>query len=341
MKTIVVGGKTRAGILAITKFFNKNPEKQVVVVVPTEVLQKQWIRLLSDNGFVFNVNVLVINTAASHKFVCDLLVLDECHRFSSDLFINVFKMCNAKMILGLTATFERLDGKHEIMSKYAPVVDTITVKEATANGWLSEYKEYKVMIEVDDINRYEQYHQEFLNHFAFFNFDFNLSMTCITGIKKANRIIESSASVRKRYAAYLLGNNVSNTQLFENTIKEVSAHAFAWQRALKARKDFVMSHPKKVEITKLILEHRKNSKAILFTSSIKQSEEFKGIYTVHSGKTKKKNGLSLEEFSNLNTGVIASSKMLTEGLDVKGLNLAVILHNTSSKTERVQKLGYV
>lgn len=38
------------------------------------------------------------------------------------------------MILGLTATLERLDGKEIIIKKYAPVCDTITLNEATQNG---------------------------------------------------------------------------------------------------------------------------------------------------------------------------------------------------------------
>ena len=33
--------------------------------------------------------------------------------------------------------------------------------------------------------------------------------------------------------------------------------------------------------------------------------------------------------------------MLTEGLDCPGLSLAIILHNTSSPTERIQKIGRV
>jgi len=38
------------------------------------------------------------------------------------------------MILCLTATIKRLDGKDNIIKKYAPVVDTITLEEAEANG---------------------------------------------------------------------------------------------------------------------------------------------------------------------------------------------------------------
>lgn len=38
------------------------------------------------------------------------------------------------MILGLTATIERLDGKETIVKSFAPVCDEITIEDATANG---------------------------------------------------------------------------------------------------------------------------------------------------------------------------------------------------------------
>jgi superfamily II DNA or RNA helicase len=321
-------GKTRAGLMAITRFFDKNPDKKVVVIVPTEVLQRQWIKLLAEAGFIFNLDVLIINTAIKKPFNATLLVLDEAHRFGAPSFQQIFQMCNAPMVLGLTATFERLDGMHEAIAKHCPIVDTITVKEATLNGWLSEYKEYKVMIEVDDIDTYYDLNQQFLNHFAFFNFNFELAMSAVTDF-----------NIRNRYAEQLVGTN--DSQLLMNTRKEVAAHAFSWQRALKCRKDFVMNHPKKIEIAELILSHRPEAKAITFNSSIAQAEKFKNGFVVHSGNTKKKNRISLEEFSNVDIGIVHSSKMLTEGLDVKGLNLAIILHNTSSPTERIQKIGYV
>ena len=321
-------GKSYTTIMAIQRFFDKNPTKRVLIIVPTEVLQRQWITNLAKEGLIFNIDVLIINTAVKQKRIYDLMVVDEIHKSAANTLVEIFEKCSAPMILGLTATFERLDGRHEIISKYCPVIDTITVKEATLNGWLSEYKEYKVMIEVDDIDTYYDLNQQFLNHFAFFNFNFELAMSAVTDY-----------NIRNRYAEQLVGTN--DSQLLTNTRKEVAAHAFSWQRALKGRKDFVMNHPKKIEIAELILSYRPEAKAITFNSSIAQAEKFKNGFIVHSGNTKKKNRISLEEFSNVDVGIIHSSKMLTEGLDVKGLNLAIILHNTSSPTERIQKIGRV
>ena len=58
------------------------------------------------------------------------------------------------------------------------------------------------------------------------------------------------------------------------TVKEVTAHAFAWNKAMQFRKKFIANHPKKIEIAKKILEARKNTKAITFNSSIKQCEAY-------------------------------------------------------------------
>lgn len=83
------------------------------------------------------------------------------------------------MILGLTATFERLDGRHEILAKYAPIVDTITMEDALFNGWVAKYKDYVVVIDVPDIDVYQKYNKEFNEHFEFFQWDFNKVMSMI------------------------------------------------------------------------------------------------------------------------------------------------------------------
>ena len=46
----------------------------------------------------------------------------------------IFECVDYQMILGLTATIERLDGKETLVKSYAPVCDEITIEEATANG---------------------------------------------------------------------------------------------------------------------------------------------------------------------------------------------------------------
>lgn len=146
-----------------------------MVVVPTENLKDQWTPQLDGWGLGLNSEVQIINTVVKKNWKADILVLDECHRYNSETFKEVFNRVEYKYILGLTATFERLDEKHKIMAQYCPIIDSITTEEALLNGWISKFNEYQVLIDVDDIDVYKQYNKDFIEHFEFFNFDFNLA----------------------------------------------------------------------------------------------------------------------------------------------------------------------
>ena len=186
-------GKTRAGIIAIKRFLNKNPNRQILVVVPTEVLKRQWIKLLYNEGLSLNVNVQIINSVIKHYYSVDLLILDEVHRYAAEQMIQIFKRVSYAMILGLTATFERLDGREELLNRFCPVIDTITMEEAVLNGWASKCNVYKVIIDVPDIDVYLDLNKQFIGHFSYFNFNWNLAMGCVTNFE-----------TRKSYARLLI-----------------------------------------------------------------------------------------------------------------------------------------
>ena len=311
-------GKTHIALMAVERVLRVNPNTKITVIVPTKVLKDQWEEKIEQHQIEGNIQVLVINTAAKKPFESNFLILDECHKYSSSFFKKVFENCSAQLILGLTATYERLDGlEKEVMDKYCPVCDTITTEEAVKNGWLSEYKEYKVLLDVD-LTEYNKANVSFMQHFAFFSYSFDIAMACVSDFWQ-----------QQKYAKQM-----------NCTLQEVKAHAYAWNKALRFRKQFVANHPKKIEIAKKILAARPNSKAITFNSSIKQCEAFKMGFVVHSGNGKKKNQMTLDEFSKCGPGsVIHSSKMLIEGLDCPGLNLAIILGFNSSKTSKIQEIN--
>lgn len=337
-------GKTRAAIIAIKSFLTKNVDKKIVVIVPTEYLKLQWLNELSKFQLFNVVAVEIINSAIKQPSAVDFLILDEAHRMAADTFYQVFTLRRPKIVLGLSATFSRLDGRHELLNKYCPIVDVLTVQEAIQNKWLSPYKEYKVLIDPDDIDVYRQHNMEFLNAFAYFENDFTLAMQCVGGIKVNNRIVKPSHFVRYEYAQRLCTlsrHSAKYKETVNQIFAEVTAMAFTWSRALQARKKYVMDHPKKIELTRKILAARPNKKTITFSATIKQAEKIGGGFVIHSGKTKKKNRITMEEFAPLKTGVVHTAKSLDEGADIPGLELAIILCNTSSQTQKTQRLGRV
>ena len=324
-------GKTRIGLNTLSTIIAKYPNIKFLVVVPTQPLKEQWQVQLDERGLSFNGEVQIINTIVKSEWKTNVLVLDECHRYASSLFSKIFEVVKYKYILGLTATFERLDGKEAIIAKYCPVIDRISTEEALFNGWISKYKEYAVLIDVDDINVYNEYNKEFYENFEFFRYDFGLVMSCI-GPKGLN------GRLRLRDQMCPRGTKEQKSEV----LKSIIIHSAGFMRALQARKKFINNHPKKVEIARKIIEARSDKKIITFSNNVKMAESI-GVGYVYTGKISKKKGrATLEEFSEMPApAVINSVAKLTEGADLKGLSVAIHLGIDSSKTKAIQKRGRV
>lgn len=322
-------GKTRIAIKCIQKLRQKYPNIAVLVLVPTELLKNQWTEELDAWGLGFNSEVKVMMGASKKEYHCDMLIIDEAHRINSELIANTFQVVKYKLILGLTATFERLDGRHEILAKYAPVCDTISVEEAVLNNWVSKYKDYVVLIDVDDIDVYKQYNKEFVEHFEFFQFDYNKAMSMIGPKGLHNRFV---------YRDELCGNDESKKK---EVLTNITYHATGFIRAIQNRKKFVQNHPEKLRLTEEIIKHRPNSKIITFSANTKMAESIKEGYVYTGKEGKKKNRMTLEEFSALPSGVLNTVKLAEEGMNLPDLSVGIMLGVNSSKTKAIQTLGRV
>lgn len=247
----------------------------------------------------------------------------------ADQLSKVFTCVNYKLILGLTATVERLDGKEVLLKDFCPVCDTVTLLEAQINGWVSKFTEYMVMLEVPDIEQYKKLNKEFQQHFDFFGYDFNKAMACI-----------GANGYKRRYdLSKEMCPNDENKR--KEMFKSITYHATAFMRTIQARKTFINMHPKKIEVTRTIIKNRPNSKIITFSNSVKMAESI-GIGYVYSGRDSKKKGrMTIEEFSKQNNCVLNSSQKANEGLDVPNLSVAIMLGIDSSKIKATQRVGRV
>lgn len=321
--------KTRCAMIAIQKLLEKHPQLRILVVVPTTVLRDQWQLEIDDRGFSFNVEIQVINTVVKHTWTCDMLIIDEIHRLGSDLFKNVFECVTYKLILGLTATFDRLDGKQVIISKYCPIIDTIGIIECQINGWVAQYKEYQVLIDVDDIEEYKNLNKEFIKYFEFFNYSFDTAMSCcgVNGWKNKLKLRDEMYK----------GNDEERKK---QVLQAITINSMGLMRTMQKRKAFINNHPKKVEIARKIIEARKDSKIITFSNNVKMAEAIQNGQNVYTGKTSKKRSATIiEDFNASESGVLNTVKKADEGLDIRGLSVAIILGTDSSETKARQRRG--
>lgn len=228
----------------------------------------------------------------------------------------------------LTATFERLDGKHILLSKYAPVVDQVTVQECLANNWVSNYKEYAVVIEPADIEVYNDLTQKFTEHFEYFDFDFGLAMSMVG---------KDGWKHRNAYAYRIC----SNPSMFKDTLKAVTLHAVGLLRAIQARKKYIYNHPEKLRVAEEIIAHRADKKIITFSASVAAAERFKDGFIYTGKESKKANRITLDRFNKMPVGSIHSVKLGEEGLDIPNLSVGIMLGVNSSKTKHAQTRGRV
>ncbi len=312
-------GKTRTAIMIIYLLVKQDSNYKILISVPNINLKGQWIKELTKFNVINNCTVEVINTIC--KYTWDdikLLIVDEIHTSVSNTFYNIYKNVKYEMLLGLTGTINRLDKKESKLFEISKIVDSISVDEAIDNGWLSHYTDYKVYIDVD-LEEYNKLNQKFNAYFSYFNYDFNLAMKCVKDWK-----------YRNSYGKHLGIDS-----------KSMTAMAMDWNRCLRDRKSFVMSHPKKLEIAHKILSKRPGSKAITFSAFIKDAEKVNTGQVLHSKQTKKKNKITLEEFDKLDCGVLNTAKSLDLGADISGLDLAIIISGTSSEIQKKQRLGRI
>lgn len=321
-------GKTRGGLMAISRFLKKNPTKSVIIVVPSEPIQRQWNQELIDWNLFQQCSVKTMSDTSVNKYSCTLLVIDEIHKVGAPTLLNIFKNVQYTIILGLTATFERLDGKDEIISKKCPIVDTISVEEAIENKWLADYREYEVLIEPEDIDVYKEVNKEFYEHFSYFNYDFNLAMKCATDWKRRSELAKERC-------------REDQSEDFKTVNKQILVHAMGFSRTLQARKKYIYNHPKKIELTNLILENRQDEKCITFSATVAMAEKIK-YGAVYSGKDSVKKGrMNLQEFVQQDGGVLNTVMKLNEGFNCPDISVSVILGFNSSSTTKKQRVGRV
>lgn len=298
-------GKTMCAIIAIKKAHKKKPDRIIHVVVPTVYLKNQWESELKKYN-IHNTEVFVVNTYVKDIHTCDLLILDESHNYVSKNRIKVFQT-KYKFLLSLTATPYRRDGLHDYLLRKAPIIDSIQIDEAHAEGYVSDFIVYNLGIELSPTERkeYDEMNKAFFKHFAYFGMDFKLAMQCM-GDKEA----------RLRYAIQ---------SGYEE--KSVGFHAIQFNRLMQRRKNFLYKLETKLTLTKQITQ-KFNVKTITFSETTDVTDELTNriqrSVRYHSGLSKKEKIRSLELFNSGECTVLNTAKALDEGFDAGDIELGII-----------------
>jgi len=99
--------------------------KDVLIAVPSLPLKKQWQEELKKFGLKARVETFHKLYKPENATSCDFLIIDECHRSTSAMFIKMYKYIKFKHILGLSATPNMLAQK-----RCGPIIINVPLEEA-------------------------------------------------------------------------------------------------------------------------------------------------------------------------------------------------------------------
>lgn len=344
-------GKTAMGIFAIRRVLNAMPEAHILVVVPSAPVGKQWKREIVKCTSPFeNVKVITVDKAAkNYKDIpkVDLLVIDEIHQIPTPKRVSCLKI-QYRMILGLTATYERLDGKHAIIDRVAPIADSITLAEGIKNGWTSKQKVYVVMCDIEDRNEYNAMTNKFKDLFAWFSYDFDMPFKVLSDSDSRDFFINDKVVPELQLLEGWDDDFVrmNKKRVLSSAYKIAMSNSSSFIRTMTNRKNFIYHHSKKKEVANRILEAKKGQKGITFWSTIEDCMDVKHGKPYASPAqdndfTEKGNRETLDWFFSTPGAVINTVRALNIGFDCPEITFGIIAGFNSSKTDSMQRRGRV
>ena len=322
VKVVTGGGKTVFAIHCLVKYLEENKDHSIFIVVPSIALLDQWyeglqkdfneknIALNGGGEHLEHLSRINISTIDSVKNIIEqfdasktLLIVDECHKIGTEKRGEVLSN-SWHATLGLSATPER-----DYDDNFYIIIRKI----------LGD-----IIFDYDYIDAREDE--------VIVNFKLLYAYAAMTPDEE-EKYKKFTKSIQRR-AATIGGNDMNDYPL--------KMLIFNRARMVKNSKNRI---PFGIE---LLQKHKRDS-WIVFTENKKQAKEFnkiintKGyksaIYNTDLDNTEREENLN--NFKNGNLNVLVSCTALDEGFDMPEADGAMILSASSSKRQRIQRMGRV
>ncbi len=268
-------GKTYILILAIRFMNSKYPDRNAIVVVPTTKLLEDWTGYFnSDKVWIpghieihklINLQVFVVNTFVKYKnWNCDLLGLDECHRYSNDdsqYFSTVLTITTAKFILAMSATLSKKE--KDFFAKFnIPVVDTVDENEGQRYGYVAPSVIYNLGIKLSpaDEEFNTKINDKFKFYFGRFQQEFDLVKACNgksnvpISVKLRNGNYLGKKTPKEWITELARVNNYNGDPKHPYSPTNIARNAAQCMAVIHERKNMWQNFPSKIDIAVKIIK---------------------------------------------------------------------------------------
>ncbi|MBT3268521.1 DEAD/DEAH box helicase [Candidatus Poribacteria bacterium] len=316
-------GKTYVALLAIDAML-----RDTLVVAPTLDLVAQWYDVLKA-GFRQDIGVLgggehivrpiTVGTYDSAYIHMEnlgasfgMVVFDECHHLPGDAFSLAAQSCLAPYRLGLTATPERADGRHDALTQLVGPIAYRRDIDELAGDYLADYHVERILVELTADER------------------------------------DAYAEARGVYRDFVAGQGIrmSSPDGWTQFIirSSISAEGRRAMAAYQRQRSLAFAAPSKLAYVDHLLHRHRNDRVLLFTernnAAYEMSRRFLAPVITHQTKVTERSAI-LEKFGEGVYNVLATSKVLNEGVDMPDANVGIVISGSGSVREHVQRLGRI
>ncbi len=309
-------------------------EVKTLIIVPTIDLLNQWKRKIiaelglgeeligiygGDQREIREITIATYQSASKTEFLqknmteFSLLILDEVHHASGEIFMEIPRRLTAIYRAGFTATFDVKEEKKELLvDLIGKIFEIKSIEELASRGYLANY-DYK-LIKVELTRAEKERYRAFVKKYA--------EYLSIEGIKKKGK--EAYMEVIKR-----------------SKRDECAREAL---EAIKQAKELsLMNRNKLIKLNELLNRH-KNDKVIIFTRHVKTAgliSYLLGIPKISSDTLPRLREQILNEFRKGTITKIVTAEALDEGVDVPDASVCIIISGKPSKRQLIQRIGRV
>jgi len=316
-------GKTHLANMAIQR-----AGRPTLIVTPTIDLMNQWydeltLAFASEVGLLgggyYEIKPLTVTTYDSARMQMDrmgnrfgFIVYDECHHLPGTTTADAATCAIAPFRLGLTATPERADNGHERLDHLiGPIVYRREITELRGQ-YLADYTVETLYVNLSEEERfrYESCREQYRTFLAENGIDLRRPGAWGQFLFTAHRTPEG----RQCYLAY------------------------------REQRSLALAAPAKLGLLGRLLDRHNGDRVLIFTHDNATvytiARQFLVPVITHQTKTKERHDV-LKKFNSGDYPIVATSRVLNEGVNVPEANVAVVLSGSGSVREHVQRLGRI
>ncbi len=316
-------GKSHVALMAMD-----DKRRDTLVIAPTLDLVRQWYDLLRHSfavpvgvvgGGDHDVQPITVSTYDSAYMHMEhlgnrfgLVVFDEVHHLPGDAFSLAAELCIAPYRLGLSATPERPDGRHELLDYLVgPMVYEQDIV-GLAGEFLADYEVERIDV---DLSPEEQ---------------------------------EAYNTAHATYREFIVSQGIrfSGPNGWGEFIMRASQSA-AGRRAFKAwheQRRLAFAAPSKLEYIEHLLHRHRTGRTLIFTNNNDAAYAIARRFLVpvitHQTKVSERSAI-LAGLAEGKWRAVATSRVLNEGVDVPEADVAIVVSGSGTVREHVQRLGRI